>query len=174
MLRVSCFTVQVELVVINAWCGSFDLCLVETGENQFLVSKVLDDHIVMPVEYAENPTYEKYERLLGNMVGLYLWRRSSLWPRVSNRFSEFKHLFLDGVPVMLFPHPERCRKEFTIKLRSPLPRSVRNRFSRLVDNRIFLKHELFKMEKIGMISLTELEYASPCFVAICGQAEDTL
>ena len=130
------------------------------------MSPLLEDNEVIPVVFAEEPTYEKFGKILPNLPddARFQLHRIGQFDKVSELFDKFKVLFPDEVPAMPLPHPDRCHKSFDIKVKSPLPRRLR-RYRWSANDITFLVFEIQKMERLGMISRCSSEYASPCFVA---------
>ena len=153
---------------INDIFGDEDPCLHESSSSPgtFSVSPLLEDNEVVPIVFAEEPTYDKFEKILPNLPDDARFQLHSIgqFEKVSDLFDKFKILFPDEVPAMPLPHPDRCHKSFDIKVKSPLPRRLR-RYRWSADDITFLVSEIQKMERLGMISRCSSEYASPCFVA---------
>ena len=91
--------------------GDGDPCLHESPSSPgcFSVSTHLEGNEVIPVVFAQEPTSEKFDKLLSNLLddARFQLHRTGQFENKLEPFDKFKILFPNKAPTMPLPHPNR-------------------------------------------------------------------
>ena len=107
--RASVTVVDPNPTPIDDLFGDGDPCLHESPSSpgSFSVSPLLEDNEVVPVVFAEEPTYEKFDKLLSNLPrdARFQLHRTGQFEKVSEIFDNLKFFSPTRFPPYLSPTP---------------------------------------------------------------------